>query len=146
MTMKTCIVAACSSFVTLITVALLFWFFVIPAIFPLRWLFGATKITRVETQNRSLGSVIEDVVKQVESKGNGPFRILFAPEALAGKVRERDGGVFGNPTIEGAADEAIFILACDYRCHIELLNKDTIICYIGTGDPPLISSKSEFKP
>lgn len=101
---------------------------------PLVHLFQSTPISRVEIENRTLKDVVQDVVKQVESKSGKKTRILFSPEKIAGRIHERDGGVYEDPPVEGVADHALFLVCCAYNCRVAYVDDDTILMFLANGD------------
>src|ERR1700692_1257783 len=116
--MKTLVIVAITGLATLFVVGLVVYFVVVPH--SLR-LFQNVTISRVETKHRTFGAVVQDVVKQVEVKTGKKIRIIFAPETLANNTVERDGGVIGNPPVEGTADDAMWIVQCDFHCHVRYI-------------------------
>lgn len=82
-------------------------------------------IKRVKIETRSLKSVVQDIVNQVESQDNRRIevRVIFSPENLGGKSRVG----FGNPPIEGKADHALYLVGADYNCYFSCVGNRTII-------------------
>lgn len=124
------------------------WLYIDFVASPLRRLFETTAINRVEIENRTLRDVALDVVKQVEVKRGKEIKITFSPDILAEKIIERNGGVLGNPPIEGCASEALHILSWDYACTVTYLEPDTLHFYIGEGNPKVSDWKNtpELRP
>ena len=133
-TMKSLGIVAATALVTVVLMAAALVYLAIPAWRPLVHLFQSTSIGRVEIENRTLTDVVQDIVKQVESKSGKKIRILFSPEKIASRIRERDGGVYGNPPVEGVADHALCIVAFDYRCSVAYVDDDTVLMYLADGD------------
>jgi len=119
---------------TCVLIVAVIWFFLIPRLFPLTHLFRATSVHEVVIENRTLGAVAQDIVRQVEAKCGRTIRIIYAPEILSAKIRERDGGASGNPPVEGVADSALSIVACDYSCHVIYVDQNTVLFYIAESD------------
>jgi len=113
----------------LIVALVIIWHILFPAMFPLNHLLLTTSIKRVEIENRPLKEVVQEVIVQVEGKSGKRIKIIFSPTSLAEWTREKDGGVFGNPPIEGIAFDALTIVAWDYCCNISYLKNDTILFY-----------------
>ena len=63
--MKPFSIVVITALVTLVVVAVVIWFFVIPGFSHLLHLFETTSINRVEIENRILEAMIQDVVRQV---------------------------------------------------------------------------------
>ena len=115
--------------ITLVVVFIGYWFIITPLQFPFNHLLRTTTISRVETENRPLREVVQEVVAQVKAKSGKKIRVIFSPENLAEWIREKDGGVFGNPPVEGKAKRALIIISWDYHCHVAFLGDDTILFY-----------------
>ena len=101
---------------------------------PLHYTLETTSIKRVEIEKRNLQSVVQDVVRQVEAKNQKTLRVIYSPETLRENTREKNGGVFGNPPVEGSADDALTIVAFDYHCQWAYLDEQTILFYHIVGD------------
>jgi len=114
---------------TLVITVLIIWYIAIPVMFPLNHLLRTTSIRRVEIENRPLKEVVREVVAQLEIKSGKKMSIIFAPEGLAEKIREKSGGVFSNRPIEGMADNVLDSIAMEYCCNIDWDSDDVIIFY-----------------
>ena len=42
--------------------------------------------------------------------------------------------VFGNPPVEGIADNALFIVVCDYHCRVAYVNENTVLLFYDKAD------------
>jgi hypothetical protein len=132
--MKTILVIITTIIVTLVLImgiCFLLWM----KLLPLHYLLATTSVNRVEINNRTLRLVVQDIVGQVEAQRKGiKLRVIFSPEMLAENKREISGGVFGNPPVEGTADQALYIVALDYHCHCSYVGDNTILFYYIQGD------------
>jgi hypothetical protein len=110
------------------------YFIVIPRLYPLNNLFQETSVNIVNTEKRTLGAVVTDVVKQVEAKSGKKIRLIFAPESLANNTIEKDGGVSGNPPVKGIAVDALHIACMDFRCSFQFVDDNTVLFYKAEDD------------
>lgn len=93
--------------------------------FPLVHLFQATNVERVETENKNLRMVVDEVLKQTEAKTGKKVNVIYATEEIANHRQM----VFGNPPMEGCADHALFIACCDFGCRMRYLDAHTILFF-----------------
>jgi hypothetical protein len=106
------------------------WLFVMRPPSPLINLLRTISISRIESENRTLEEVLQDLLKQVEHKTGKSMKIIFSPKSLS----KCPQCVFGNPPIEGKADDALYIVLCDYHCHVSYLNHNTLLFYYDKSD------------
>lgn len=106
--------------------------------FPLNHLFATTYIERVEIGDRTLETIVKDIVAQVEAQrwGGRKLSIIFSPPGLANIRRDETvGAAYGNRPIAGQAEDALYVLSCDFYCHYRFIGDNTILFYADEGYP-----------
>ena len=122
---KICIIT--TKALVVLFIAMMVGWFLWAKLLPLEYLLATTSINRVEIDKRNLQSVVRDVVSQVAAKSGTKPMVIFSPERLGDNTRETTGGVFGNPPVEGIADEALATVASDFHCRLSYVGESTLL-------------------